>query len=331
MAVLPSRPACADDAGSWCDAIYTLTGNDLLARSADVILSIALIIVVAFVARLVLHRAIDRVVLGAVNGRVPRLLWRRTPRRLREAAAPLVPQRRELRARTIASVLRSTASIVVFVIAAVMILGEFTVNLAPILTSAGIVGVALGFGAQNLVKDFLSGIFMLLEDQYGVGDVVDLGQASGTVEQVGLRITTLRDVYGTVWYVRNGEVLRVGNKSHDYAVAVVDVPLGHGAEPTRAAEIAQRVATEAVARDDVAPDVLEPPQVLGVDAVTPDGITLRITTRTKPGRQFAVQRALNAALAEAFDTEALPRPAAGRAPAPLPSSAPPPAAPSSPT
>ncbi|MGI8797892.1 MAG: mechanosensitive ion channel family protein [Pseudonocardia sp.] len=314
IAVLPSRPACADDTGSWCDQIYRWTGNDLLARSADVLLGIALIVIVALLVRLVLHRAVDRLVLGAVNGRLPRMLWRRTPRRLREMAAPLLPERREPRARTIGSVLRSTASIVVFVIAAVMILGEFDVNLAPILASAGIVGVALGFGAQNLVKDFLSGMFMLLEDQYGVGDVVDLGQASGSVEQVRLRTTTLRDVHGTVWHVRNGEILRVGNKSHGYAVAVVDVPLGHGADPTRAAAIADRAAAEVVARAEVAPDVLEPPQVLGVDTVTPDGITLRVTTKTNPGRQFAVQRALNAALAEAFDAEDLPRPATGARP-----------------
>lgn len=304
---LPSRPACADDTGSWCDQIYGWTGNDFLARWADVLLSILLIVVVALVTRLVLHRVVDRLLLGAVNGRVSRMLWRRTPRRLREAAIPL-PERREQRARTIASVLRSTASITVFVVAAVMILGEFDVNLAPIIASAGIIGVALGFGAQNLVKDFLSGLFMLLEDQYGVGDIVDLGEASGTVEEVRLRTTTVRDVHGTAWHVRNGEILRVGNKSHGHAVAVVDVPLGYGADPERAVEIASRTAARTVARPEVASDVLEPPRVLGVDTVTPDGITLRVTTKTKPGRQFGVQRALNAALAEAFDAADMPRP-----------------------
>ena len=146
--------------------------------------------------------------------------------------------RRAQRARTIGSVLRSASSAVVGAIAVVMILAEFGVALGPILASAGIVGVALGFGAQNLVRDFLSGMFMLLEDQYGVGDIVDLGSANGTVEAVGLRITTVRDGNGTVWYVRNGEILRVGNKSQGFAVAVADLPLAHNADIAQATEIA---------------------------------------------------------------------------------------------
>ena len=134
--------------------------------------------------------------------------------------------------------LRSASSLVILGIAVVMILAEFGVALGPILASAGIVGVALGFGAQSLVRDFLSGMFMLLEDQYGVGDIVDLGTANGTVEAVGLRITTVRDGNGTVWYVRNGEILRVGNKTQGYAVAVADVPLALGADIGRATEVA---------------------------------------------------------------------------------------------
>ena len=114
-------------------------------------------------------------------------------------------------------------------------------------------------------------MFMLLEDQYGVGDIVDLGEASGTVEAVGLRITTLRDVNGTVWYVRNGEILRVGNKSQGYAVAVVDLPLAHSADIAEATEIAGRVAAERVAEPDIAEDVLEPPEVLGIERVGPEG------------------------------------------------------------
>src|SRR6185436_20910555 len=130
--------------------------------------------------------------------------------------------------------LRSASSAIILGIAAVMVLAEFGVALGPILASAGIVGVAIGFGAQNLVRDFLSGIFMLLEDQYGVGDVVDLGEAVGTVETVGLRVTTIRDVNGTLWYCRNGEIVRVGNMSQGYAVAVVDLPIAHAANVQRA-------------------------------------------------------------------------------------------------
>src|SRR4029077_3961131 len=135
-------------------------------------------------------------------------------------------ERRRQRAEALGSVLRSFVSVTIFSIAIMLILGELGVNLAPLIASAGIAGVALGFGAQNLVKDFITGLFMLLEDQYGVGDVVDVGEASGTVEAVGLRITTIRDARGVLWYIRNGEIVRVGNRSQGWALVVVDVPVG---------------------------------------------------------------------------------------------------------
>ena len=135
-------------------------------------------------------------------------------------------ERRKQRAEALGSVLQSIASVTIFSIATMMVLSEFGVELAPLLAGAGIAGVALGFGAQNLVKDFIAGLFMLLEDQYGVGDVIDLGDVSGTVEAVGLRITTIRDARGVLWYIRNGEIIRVGNRSQGWAVVVVDVPVG---------------------------------------------------------------------------------------------------------
>jgi small conductance mechanosensitive channel len=306
---LADPPACATQAGTWCARFYQWTNNDFLASSADVVVNgaikIVLIVVIGFVARHLLHRAITRVVEGASNGRLGKLLGR-APKRIR--TTPLVSQRRIQRTRTIGSVLRSITSAVILLIAAVMILAEFGVALGPILASAGIVGVAVGFGAQNLVRDFLSGMFMLLEDQYGVGDIVDLGEASGTVEAVGLRITTIRDLQGTVWYVRNGEILRVGNKSQGYAVAVVDLPLAHSADMAEVSELAGRVAAERVAHEDIAEDVLEDPEVLGVEKVTAEGATLRLTVKVNPGRQWAVQRALNAAITDAFDDEGVPRP-----------------------
>jgi small conductance mechanosensitive channel len=126
---------------------------------------------------------------------------------------PGAADRRRERALTMGSVLKSIAGAVIMGIAVITILAELGVNIAPILTGAGIVGVALGFGAQNFVKDFLAGIFMILEDQLGVGDEVDTGHATGTVEAVGLRVTRLHDDQGTIWYVRNGEILRIGNVS----------------------------------------------------------------------------------------------------------------------
>jgi small-conductance mechanosensitive channel len=322
-------PACANDAGSWCSWVFQWTHSDFLARSADTVidrvLSILLIVVLAMLARVLLHRAINRLVRGAANGRVmvPQALRRRAPAGLRGFAAPLLSERRIQRANTIGSVLRSITSTVILVIGSIMVLAEFGLNLGPILASAGIVGVALGFGAQNLVRDFLSGMFMLLEDQYGVGDVVDLGEASGTVEAVGLRITTLRDVRGTVWHVRNGAIQRVGNKSQGYGVALVDLPLAHNADIGLAIEIATRVAAEVAETEDVAERLLEPPVVLGVETVTVEGVMLRVTAKARPGQQWAVQRALNAAITAAFDEAGVTRPnsaltpaTAGAAPAP---------------
>ena len=309
-----SQPACATDAGSWCATFYRYTQNDFLSRSADTImdrtLTIVVIIAVAVLVRLLAHRAITRLVEGATAGTMTRLLGR-APKRLRTAAAPLITQRRAQRAKTIGSVLRSIVSAVVLLVAFVMVLAEFGVALAPILASAGVLGLAVGFGAQNLVRDFLSGMFMLLEDQYGVGDVVDLGEANGTVEAVGLRITTVRDIKGTVWYVRNGEILRVGNQSQGYAVAVIDLPVAHNADMEQVTELAGRTASEVVTREDLADHVLDAPEVLGVERITSEGVVLRVTVRVQPGQQWAVQRALNAAITAAYDDAGIERPYTG--------------------
>jgi small conductance mechanosensitive channel len=314
IAALVKQPECSTDEGSWCARLYQITHNDLLSRYADTVvgtgLRILLITVLAVLIRLMAHRAINRLSQVTADGAPPGLL-----RPLRERAPEswrstgLLSTRRAQRARTIGSVLRSGTTFVVYGVACTLVLGELGINLGPILASAGILGIALGFGAQNLVKDFLSGMFMLVEDQYGVGDVVDLGEATGKVEAVGLRVTTLRDTKGTVWYVRNGEVLRVGNSSQDYSVAVVDLPIGHEADIPASTELASRTATELTADGSaLAADVLEPPEVLGVESISKDGVTLRITTKVQAGRQWVVQRALLAGLKEAFADAGIPPP-----------------------
>jgi moderate conductance mechanosensitive channel len=307
------RPACADQIGSWCQQIYDLTNNDWVARSADWLIAkpakILLIVLVALVIRFLVHRFITRLTTSSGDGRTPALLRplkERVPDDLLAAAGGLLSERRAQRAQTIGSVLRSVVSVIVLGIALMLILGELGIDLAPIVASAGIVGVALGFGAQNLVKDFLSGIFMVLEDQYGVGDIVDFKEATGVVEAVGLRVTTLRDVSGTVWYVRNGEVLRVGNKSQEYAVAVVDLPLAISADVTQALELAEQVAAEATVEPPLAEHVLEPPVVLGVESVTAETLTLRLTVKVRAGQQWTVQRGLYLRLKAAFAQAGIP-------------------------
>lgn len=161
------------------------------------------------------------------------------------------------------------------------------VNVAPFIASAGIVGVALGFGAQNLVRDFITGIFMLFEDQYGVGDVVDVGDAVGTVESVGLRITTVRDLHGTLWYVRNGGIARVGNFSQDYAVAFLQVPVAYSADVDLACRVALETAQEAVEGDTLRHQVIGAPEMLGVDGITADAISLRLTVAVRANAQWA--------------------------------------------
>ncbi len=253
------------------------------------------IIVISLLIRAVLRRLIDRAVRPATNPHdVPKLL-RPFKERLDAhsflESAGLLSERRKQRAATLGSVLKSATSITIFVIAFLLIISELRVDLAPFIAGTSIVGVALGFGAQNIVKDFLSGMFMLLEDQYGVGDHVDLGDAVGSIEHVGLRTTTVRDVSGMVWYVRNGTIERVGNGSQDHAVAVVDVPLALDTDTEKASKIADAAARH-VAGNGHAPDMLGSPEVLGLQQISASGMTLRLTARTRPGRQWAVQRAM---------------------------------------
>jgi small conductance mechanosensitive channel len=296
-------PKC-EPGDNWCDMVARITGEGWLASSASWLiakpLTIVLILIIAMIIRSLARRLIDRLT-RATGGRVPTLL-RPLRERAPQALGTLLSERRAQRAKTIGSVFKSITSVLVFGIAFMMILAELGVNLAPVLASAGILGVAVGFGAQNVVKDFLSGVFMMLEDQYGVGDVVDVGEASGTVEAVGLRITTMRDLNGTVWYVRNGEILRVGNSSQGFAVAVVDVPIGYGADVGQATEILGQVVRDTAENEPVSDDVLAPPEVLGVERVSAtEGITLRMTVKVRPGRQWAVQRTLRARIMAAFE------------------------------
>ena len=275
----------------------TETGRDWL---VDRPLQILGYLVLAIVLRLVLHRMITRFTRNEV-GRSPMLLRPLRDRSSSTVQGAILNERRKQRANTIGSVLKSAVSVLILTWFVLSVLDVLGINVAPFIASAGIVGVALGFGAQNLVRDFLSGIFMLLEDQYGVGDVVDLGEATGTVESVGLRVTTIRDINGTVWYCRNGEVLRVGNMSQGFAVAVLDLPVSHTANIEEACAVADRAAASLVESGNFDSDILEPPQMLGVNAVSADTVTIRVTIKTRPGRQWAVQRRLHQDILEAFD------------------------------
>ena len=304
-------PSCVtDDSSSLCARVYTWFGLDWLADNAQAFvatpLRILLIIVVAVIARLLINRSIRRLTDRTASGQVPTILKPRRTRNGNQNHQQVVEQvaaRRTQRAEAIGSVLRSFASIVVFFIAVVLVLGELGINLAPIVASAGVVGVALGFGAQNLIKDFIAGIGIILEDQYGVGDVVDLGEASGTVEAVGLRITRLRDVNGVVWYARNGEVLRVGNKSQGYAQVVIDMPVAHDTDLERCRSVMQEVGDSVQAEPEWSEVLLSQPESLGVEAITPQAIVMRLQVRTTNADQWRVGRELRMRLQERFAAE----------------------------
>jgi small conductance mechanosensitive channel len=316
-------PDCVTDPTTLCARVYELSGVDWLAAHADALIAkparILLVLVLAAVVRALLHRAIRRLTDRTATGAVPTILrpWRNRVRAADPDGLETIAARRTQRAEAIGSVLRSIASFAVFGIAVVMVLGELGVELAPVIASAGVLGVALGFGAQNLVKDFIAGIGIILEDQYGVGDVVDLGEASGTVEAVGLRITRLRDVNGVVWYARNGEVLRVGNKSQGYAQVVIDMPVAHDTDLERCRTVMQEVADAMYAEEEWAATLLAEPESLGVEQILAEGVFMRVQVRSTNADQWRVARELRLRLKERLVAEGIrtPPPLLGATPA----------------
>lgn len=285
-----ARPdECKPDQAVSCRLVWKWTENEGLADLATWIvgkpLAILALVVAALVIRWMAFRVIDRAVSGI-------------------AATPL-SERRALRARTMGSLLKSIATGVIFAIVLLMILSEVGLPVAPLLASAGILGVAIGFGAQTLVKDFLSGIFMIFEDQYGVGDVVDLGEASGTIEAVGLRVTRLRDVNGTVWYVRNGEILRVGNMSQNWARTVLDIGVSYREDLTKVRRVLQEVAHDLWEDEGFKGLIIEEPEVWGVESLTPDSVTVRVTLKTAPMEQWKVAREMRERIKDRFDAEGI--------------------------
>ena len=308
---LPLANPCADSALS-CNLVYRVTGNETAASVSGAVVgavaSILGLLLLATAARWLLHRFIDRLVRraeeGVLPGRLSRVSLGNTS--LAEAIGSRDPdyrQRRIARARAMGTLLKSLVTGVIYVITLIMVISELGYPIGPLLASAGIVGVALGFGAQSLVKDFLSGIFMIFEDQFGVGDVITLGDVSGTVEAVSLRVTRVRDEHGTVWYLRNGEILRLGNRSQNWGLAVVDIAVAFDQDLGRVRRVVDEVAAGLRTDPDVEGLVLENPEVVGLDEVTGDTATLRVTVKTAPMRQDQVARVLRERVKARFAEE----------------------------
>jgi moderate conductance mechanosensitive channel len=300
----PLEDACGPDPGIACRLTWDVTHNQTaaqlinvwLARPVTLVLQIILVLVIAIVIRIIAIRLINKVTAHAAemgNGKT-------------DTAHVLAGERRRQRATALGSVLGNAASVVIFSIAAVTIAGDLGLNLAPVLASAGVLGLAIGFGAQSLVRDYLSGIFMMLEDQYGVGDVIDAGAATGTVEAVSLRVTRLRDVNGVVWHVRNGTINRIGNESQGWARAVIDFPVSYDQDLPRVRETMKDTATQMWQEPRWHDVIMEEPEVWGVESVTSDAITMRLVARTLPLRQWEVARELRERLKTALDSAAVP-------------------------
>ena len=318
--------ACGADPGFFCELLFDATGSERVAEFGEFLIrpvKMVLILLVAWIITRIVHRVIDRTVKQLIASQQQKYAQAESDARADASEAPgrlaalralaerrtarnaIHLERGRQRAETLGAVLRSGASLIIFTIAAFMALAEFDVNLGPLIASAGIVGIALGFGAQSLVRDFLTGIFMLVEDQYGVGDIVDVGEAAGVVEEVKLRTTKIRDVNGTLWHIPNGEIHRVANKSQEWARAVLDVEVSYDTDIAHAMRVIKRVA-DSVWEDALDhATVLEEPEIWGVETFGASSIAIRLVLKVEPSEQFAVAREVRRRLKIAFDEEGI--------------------------
>ncbi|HYB30965.1 MAG TPA: mechanosensitive ion channel family protein [Solirubrobacteraceae bacterium] len=292
--VLPARPRSTD--GDGIDAVARFL--------VDKPLAIFGIVLGAFIVNKLARRLVKLVVrrLGHRRARRgPGLVRRHTPAALLDTGE-LLSARAGQRIEALAAALAGAISFVVWLAAALAVLHVLGVRLGPLLTGAGLIGVALGFGAQSLIKDFLAGVFILVEDQYGVGDWVDVGEATGSVERITLRATQIRSVDGTVWHVPNGQIQRAGNMSQHWSRALLDVQIALDSEIDRAREAIKRVADE-IWRQDRA--IIEEPEVWGVQSFGPGGITIRLVAKTKPLEQWRISRLLRERIKAELDREGI--------------------------
>jgi len=301
--------ACGlDDPSRVCTRIFEWTGNETIAGLSEWFIDrpvrVVVIIALAWLLNRLARRAISALSEGIrIRPSHPRL---RALRALGPGGGEMnrsEADRAPARAEAIESVLKSLVTIVVFSITTLLVLGEFDINLAPLLAGAGVVGIAIGFGAQAVVGDFLSGTFMLIEDQYGIGDVIEVEGVTGEVESISLRTTKLRDLSGTVWHLPNGTIRKVGNHSQLWSNAVVDISVSYDTDLREAIQLMNEVADtywHDTHRDDQEGDIIEDPTVLGVQELGDNAVVIRILVKTDPSAQWRVERELRLRLIEAF-------------------------------
>ncbi len=263
-----------------------------------VLIRVLLILAGAILVRWILLFSVRRVVNSVVGGVKVRNNVLET---IASEISPIAKARVVQRTRTMGSVLNNFITWTVAIFALTMVLSELGVAIGALAAGAGLVGAGIGFGAQSLVRDLISGLFIVFEDQYGVGDAVNLGEISGTVELVGLRVTQVRDIDGVLWYVRNGEILRVGNHSQGWSRAVVDVALDYNANVESAKALIEKAAGETASAPDNTLAVIGTPEVWGIHALSGDQIVIRVVQKTKAGKSDDLARDLRVAIKRELD------------------------------
>ncbi len=299
--------ACGDEPSWACEQVFDWTGNQTLAGFVDWFVAKPLAILAIVVGALLVSRLARVIVRRVMRRRADpaepgRLSWLTSKAPSALQATESWNLRAEARRQTLTAVFQSVASIVVWTVAVIWILNVLQLDFGPLIAGAGILGVALGFGAQNVVRDVLAGYFLVVEDQFGVGDIVDLGpDAKGTVERITLRATRLRDVNGTVWHVPNGQILRAGNKSQEWARALLDIEVDLDVDYERAQVVITDVAEQLAGEPSWATEILDPPEIWGIENFTSSGYVIRLVVKTRPGSQWGVMRELRIRLKDAFD------------------------------
>jgi small-conductance mechanosensitive channel len=277
-----SNNSCTSDRGAIHQILVDLKVSDCGAHTAQIYLAGPIRILLILLIAIVLSRLVKGLSTRLIGGlRLVSPLVRSTPRGAD-------------RVRTLAGVFGSMFRAVIWVVALLTILGELNINLAPFIATATVIGAAVGFGAQSLVKDFLSGVLILAEDQYGVGDHIVIGTGanatSGTVESVNLRVTRLRALDGVIWYVPNGDIRTVGNDTETDSQALVDVVVPLGTDLAAAGAAAEQAAQAMAGESDWQSVIVGQPVFAGVQNATEAGITIRVMALTRPGQHFRVAR-----------------------------------------
>ncbi|HSL69197.1 MAG TPA: mechanosensitive ion channel family protein [Longimicrobiales bacterium] len=242
------------------------------------------------------------VLVAVVAYRLIRLLVRRMVSHEIDSEDPVVKRLREQRAQTLGSLLNNVAFIVIVTFAALTILGTF-VEIGPLLAGVGVIGLAISFGAQSLVKDVISGTFILLEGQFGIGDVVRIGDTAGLVEKITLRTSTLRDAEGVVHIIPNGEITKVANLTKTWSRTVIDIGVAYKEEVDRVIAVLRDLGEQIHADPQWSELLLEPPEVLGVQALEDSAVIIRMQTKTLPLKQWEVGRELRRRIKNRFDAE----------------------------